>query len=1137
MGIASKIVVCALLAGFAAAQPDPMPDLDPAAIEARISVVPQTPGLDADAKERLKSTLEAALILARQGYDARARGAEAEARRLEAPQRLQDARATLATPESRVTLARPPGATLTSLEAELTRAAAATKAREEELRSIEQERERRSKRLAALSGEIAEARKKLEQAEADEAGAAAASDPLAHAEALKRRAATWAAANRLWSLERELASYQARGDLIAARRDVAVRLRDQARNLEKEWLRLVEAERIAEAARAEQEAREAIATLGQRHKVLGDLARENVSLAEYQGRQALELQETRAKTTHAKTTLEEVARKRQDVEKRIRAAGTTDAIGFLLRQHRAALPDLTVWRKRVPARRQRISRIQLDRIEFERQRDGLSRINAEVEAVLEQIDPATPADLRRRIQDGAQQLLESRKTHLNSLIEGCETLVRDLVTLDVAEREVIDSTESYAEFIDRRVLWIRSAPPLWDPDVKSLIGSLRWLVEPEAWSLALRGVLTGAADAPWSTALALAAALLFLLRRRLARSLTADGERAARSTAVTIVPTLRALCTTAALAAPVPLLLLAVGEAMREGSDPDHDLARALSHGFAEIARVWLWVALLRQATRVSGLGPAHFDWPPAGVAALRRGLRWTAALMSPAAFLTFLFAGQADEGFRSSIGRLSLLAALVGLMISTHLILHPSSGIASPAPRKRDPAWPHRFRHLWYLFALGALLCFTSLLIVGYQFTVLELILRLERSIALLLALIGAHALAHRWVMLTRRRLAIERSQAATAQKELPSPQPTGAPATPDPAADGTTPEAVRPRSMVADDDKVDLAIIGAQTRHLLRAAFLVAAVIGLWAIWIDVLPALRVLDEVDVWTPEGAPAITLEDVALAFVILGLTVVAARNVPALLEIVVLRHLPLDSGGRYAASTLARYSIGIVGTVIAFAELGIGWSKVQWLVAAMGVGLGFGLQEIFANFISGLIILFERPVRIGDLVTVGDTDGTVTRIRMRATTVTRWDRKELIIPNKEFITGRVTNWTLSDPVNRLTIPVGVSYGSDPVQVREILLAVAGACPLVLETPKPKAIFRAFGASSLDFELRVFINDFDIWPRLMNELHTGILAAFRSAGVEIPFPQQDLHVKSADVIREVFGEGRLPEPETIKTEPA
>ena len=188
----------------------------------------------------------------------------------------------------------------------------------------------------------------------------------------------------------------------------------------------------------------------------------------------------------------------------------------------------------------------------------------------------------------------------------------------------------------------------------------------------------------------------------------------------------------------------------------------------------------------------------------------------------------------------------------------------------------------------------------------------------------------------------------------------------------------------------------------------------------------------------------------------------------------------------------------------------VSWASLKWLVAALGVGLGFGLQEIVANFVSGLIILFERPIRVGDLVTVDNVDGTVTRIRIRATTITNWDRKEYLVPNKEFVTGRLMNWTLSNPINRVVIKVGVAYGSDTEKTRETLLKIAHEQPFVLEDPAPLAAFEGFGNNALDFVLRCYLPNFDNWVNNKTALHMAIDKAFREAGITIAFPQQDVH---------------------------
>jgi len=299
------------------------------------------------------------------------------------------------------------------------------------------------------------------------------------------------------------------------------------------------------------------------------------------------------------------------------------------------------------------------------------------------------------------------------------------------------------------------------------------------------------------------------------------------------------------------------------------------------------------------------------------------------------------------------------------------------------------------------------------------------------------------------------------------------------------------------------------------------------MWLVWINILPALGALGQVGLWRIEApgidgstaAPVlqwITLANVVLSIVIASLTFACSRNLPSLLEIAVLQRLPLDPGVRYAITTVSKYVITIVGLISAFATIGIGWSKVQWLVAGISVGLGFGLQEIFANFVSGLILLFERPVRPGDIVTVGDVTGHITRIQMRATTITDWDMRELIVPNREFITGRVMNWTLSSTVSRMSIDVGTAYGTDPDLVRNLLLQVAARNPLVLKDPPPHALFDEFDESTLNFILRVYMASRDVYLELRHGLLTEIASEFQQAGIVIAFPQRDIHIRTSDV---------------------
>lgn len=228
----------------------------------------------------------------------------------------------------------------------------------------------------------------------------------------------------------------------------------------------------------------------------------------------------------------------------------------------------------------------------------------------------------------------------------------------------------------------------------------------------------------------------------------------------------------------------------------------------------------------------------------------------------------------------------------------------------------------------------------------------------------------------------------------------------------------------------------------------------------------------------------------------------------------VLVRTSLDEGQRYAIAKISGYLIFLAGVLVGLEWVGLNLGSLLILGGAIGVGLGFGLQNIANNFVSGIILLTERPVQVGDRVEVGGTSGDVIRIGARSTWVRTNDNVVIIIPNSEFINNRVTNWTANDRQVRFKIPLGVSYGSDPERVREVLLEVAGRHPDVLKDPAPEILFAGFGESSLDFELRVWTVTRVQTPRpLASELYFSVFQAFKEHGIEIPFPQRDLHLKT------------------------
>ena len=219
----------------------------------------------------------------------------------------------------------------------------------------------------------------------------------------------------------------------------------------------------------------------------------------------------------------------------------------------------------------------------------------------------------------------------------------------------------------------------------------------------------------------------------------------------------------------------------------------------------------------------------------------------------------------------------------------------------------------------------------------------------------------------------------------------------------------------------------------------------------------------------------------------------------------------LTRGMSYAISSLLNYVIIALGFVLALGVLGMDLNKVTILASAFGVGIGFGLQSVVNNFVSGLILLFERPIHVGDIVELSDLSGEVSRIGIRASTVRTWQGAEIIVPNAQLISERVTNWTLSDRTRRIDLKVGVDYGSPPDKVVEVLEAVARNHPHIMQTPAPQAVFSAFGDSSINFQLRAWTNRFERWPNIQTELAAAVYAALHAAGMSLPFPQREVRV--------------------------
>ncbi len=275
---------------------------------------------------------------------------------------------------------------------------------------------------------------------------------------------------------------------------------------------------------------------------------------------------------------------------------------------------------------------------------------------------------------------------------------------------------------------------------------------------------------------------------------------------------------------------------------------------------------------------------------------------------------------------------------------------------------------------------------------------------------------------------------------------------------------------------------------------------------------------DAADLWTRPylelGGVGVTPALLVKALMLLLALVIGTRLLRSAFTSKLLSHLPIEPGQRYVIERFFSYAVFGLGLIIALQSLGVKLESLVAVGAAVGIGVGIGLQTIAKNFASGVILLLEQPIKVGDRIAVGDLLGDVIQIGGRSTWVRTNENVVIIVPNAEFIENRVVNWTASDRSVRINVPLGVSYGSDPERVKEIVLEVARRHPDVNNRPSPDVIFTGFGDSSLNFELRIWTTKQVQTPKIIaSDLYFAIFKAFRESGVEIPFPQRDLHLKS------------------------
>lgn len=971
------------------------------------------------------------------------------------------------------------------------------------LRNLEETLQKQTQRPDAMRDELAAAR--AEQPAMTAASATLAPDTaraLAAAMRLRTQAAERLQLCRIAALEAEQRTYEARIRGLFAQRSAARRDIDE-HNQRVQWLENMVLNRYTskvsdlviqlgterdklDAARAAQVLREAAAN---------NLALGQELVATVKRISALrELQDT---YTGERSSTEQAAK---STRARLDLGGVSEDVGTLLLAERRKLKPLSTLEREIADLRNELARSKLAVIDLRDKQDHLENMDGAIAVAL--AHAGHPPAITGPLHDGLERLLTTRDDLYTRLIAAKTRAVSIGEDAEQQLAGLLASTTALNDMLDSNLLAIPSHAPIdaaWFGDV---VRALRDIAQPKEPAQIVGITDYMRANATLAiTALLMLGAAVYARRRvpvefeRIAVPMRRIRSDRYRYTTWTLVLTVLA-------AAPVALFWSILARLFLHATHAD-PLEGSFGLATRSIATPWFVLSFLYWLNRDNGLAHLHFRWLRARRMSLRRAVPWIAlAVLVPIFIHTWLREISNDES-DATIGRALFLLGALGLAaIAWHLL--GRGRIWSQRGSKLDDE-PLRLRQFARVGFSAACVALAVLAALGYFFTAIVFAEHLLLSLIAILALAVVHGLAVRWLILGERRLALKRAE----DRQIAELQAIG------PPAEGEAlPE--------AEPEQIAVADLGAQTRRVLRLVTVLLLGATLLVIWSDIAPALNFLDNYRLWSSTATDAsgkqvafdVTLRAVLESALLLAMTFIATRNLPGLVEIGVLRRLNIDAPTRYAIVSIVRYLIVLVGVLVGLSLLGLHWSNLQWLAAGLTVGLGFGLQEVFANFISGLIVLFERPARVGDIITIGGIEGTVTRIRTRATTILDWDNKEVIVPNKTFITDRLVNWTLSDTTTRVVIKVGVAYRNDPRLAQKLLLQVAGEHPTVLADPPPLAWMTGFGDSSQDFELRFFVAEIGQRNLVRTELQMRIAEVFRANDIEIAYPTRDVWLRNA-----------------------
>ena len=787
-----------------------------------------------------------------------------------------------------------------------------------------------------------------------------------------------------------------------------------------------------------------------------------------------------------RNVLESLTQTQRNIDEQISALQGTLVLSKVINKQKQTLPTEKINNNLAKS----ISNVRVNLFEYSQQRDELYNIDDYVRNLTHNLEEP----LTNEENSALNNILKERQKLLDEIIKSLNSQLNLSITIENNQRQALAIGDALQRKLQQQSFWVNSNNPI----------DFAWLKAFPALAFAEVGVLTDYVGIEnvqpnlLSTVLFTSISLLIALLINWKKSAIKDRLASLASRVNTLTNdshwlTPEAMFWTILLALPSTLIFFTAYNAIGFlfFNDPI-----AIGRWGVRVTLYWWFFATMLSLLRPNGLAFRHFGMPQESNRIFQRIIKqsiWIVGLL-----LVSSIPSQIDEiGYlNDAIGQVMSIIALALCLFVVRPLLNRA--IREYQKAKKEEGTTNTSISLFRLLRLILVIVPISLIILiilGYYYTAVYLITHLLNSYFVILLWVFGRYFAYRFVAISARRLAYRRLQ--DKRRKLREQV----------LENGTK-----------EDETIKLSVVNQQIYRVTDLIGWVVLFVSLYVIWSDLISVAYYLDGVILWeSNEGnqVESVTLLNLMRASLYVVITYVLIKNITGILEVTVFSKIPLSKGTPQTIITMLTYVIVTFGSVSAFSALGISWTKIQWIFTALSVGLGFGVREIFGSFVSGSILLFERPIRVGDKVTVGQYTGIITKIRLRSTTLLNSDHMEVVLPNQAFVTDRFINWTLNNTITRLQIFFKVSYDTDLDLMQRLLLQAVNEAPKVLSEPKVEINMLHFGDNALEHELLVFVGELGDRIETMNFLQYRINQLFRENGIRFALNQLDVHLHSED----------------------